>query len=89
MHHKVGERGALKYRYTGRKQDGEHLSGVPAANLYDADWDALPADLRREVERSAIYKPVEDEPAAESAPASQNKTAATSGGSRKAGGEDK
>ena len=85
-----GERGDMKYRYTGKREDGEHLSGVPATNLYEDDLAALSPELRKQVEKSAIYKKAEDEPAPAARSASQPKTStSTAAPEKSAGGEKK
>ena len=62
------------WNYIGK---GEYLDGIPARDLYSADWARLNEDDRAAVERSSLYrraprpKAEEPEPEAEAAVAPQ------------------
>ena len=68
------------WNYIGK---GEYLDGIPARDLYPADWARLSEDDRAAVERSSLYRhaprPKVEEPEAEAAepqpePGEENKT---------------
>lgn len=54
---------------------GDHLPGMPARSLSDAEWEALPEDLRARAEGLGLYRHVKDR-----APATGPKRAAPAGG---------
>lgn len=48
-----------------RTRAHEYLTGVPARDLTDDEWAALPEDRRAEAEATGLYRHVDDEPATE------------------------
>lgn len=66
---------SVVYKYRGRKS-GDHMLGIPARDLTQSDVDALPDDLRAELEghvdekgMGQVYKRIDNEGAEADAPA--------------------
>jgi len=52
----------MKYRFGGGRT-GEYLNGIPAKSLSEEEYDALPAEQRKQVRESSLYTEVADAPA--------------------------
>jgi hypothetical protein len=55
----------VAFRYVGK--DGEQLAGIPAADLTNADLDALTPVALRDLNHSSLYEAVADKPAPKAA----------------------